>query len=60
MGDIIGINVAETESGGIIVNSRNRRGTKPSARGHNWVTLFLGDINTGTWPSRLGEYQMRQ
>jgi hypothetical protein len=19
------------------------------------VTLFLGDINTGTWPSRLGE-----
>jgi hypothetical protein len=21
----------------------------------NWDTLFLGDINTGTWPSRLGE-----
>jgi hypothetical protein len=21
---------------------------------------FLGDINTGTWPSRLGEFQMRQ
>jgi hypothetical protein len=30
---------------------------KPSARGYNWVTLFLGDINTGTWPSRLGESQ---
>jgi hypothetical protein len=28
---------------------------KPSAWGYNWVTLFLGDINTGTWPSRLGE-----
>jgi hypothetical protein len=24
------------------------------------ATLFLGDINTGTWPSRLGESQMRQ
>jgi hypothetical protein len=22
-----------------------------------WVTLLLGDINTGTWPSRLREYQ---
>jgi hypothetical protein len=28
---------------------------KPSARGYNWATLFLGDINTGTWLSRLGE-----
>jgi hypothetical protein len=26
----------------------------------NWATLFLGDINMGTWPSRLGESQMRQ
>jgi hypothetical protein len=26
----------------------------------NWATLFLGDINTGTWPSRLGVSQMRQ
>jgi hypothetical protein len=33
---------------------------EPSARGYNWATLFLGDINTGTWPSRLGESQMRQ
>jgi hypothetical protein len=23
--------------------------------GYNWATLFLGDINRGTWPSRLGE-----
>jgi hypothetical protein len=22
--------------------------------GYNWATLFLGDINTGTWPSSLG------
>jgi hypothetical protein len=27
---------------------------EPSARGYNWTTLFPGDINTGTWPSRLG------
>jgi hypothetical protein len=23
----------------------------------NWVTLFLGEINTGTWHSNLGESQ---
>jgi hypothetical protein len=23
-----------------------------------WATLLLGDINTGTWPSRLGESQI--
>jgi hypothetical protein len=23
--------------------------------GVNWATLFLRDIDTGTWPSRLGE-----
>jgi hypothetical protein len=22
---------------------------------YNWTTLFLGDMNTGTWPSRLRE-----
>jgi hypothetical protein len=26
-----------------------------SAWGYNWATLFLGYINTGTWPSILGE-----
>jgi hypothetical protein len=30
--------------------SRRRR-----RKGYNWATLFLGDINTGTWPHRLGE-----
>jgi hypothetical protein len=25
-----------------------------NARGYNWATLFLGEINTGTWPYRLG------
>jgi hypothetical protein len=29
----------------------------PSAWGYNRATLFLGDINTGTWPARLGESQ---
>jgi hypothetical protein len=33
---------------------------EPSAQGYNWATLFLGDINTGTLPSRLEESQMRQ
>jgi hypothetical protein len=35
-------------------------GVQSSAREYKWATLFLGDINTGTWPSRLGESQMRQ
>jgi hypothetical protein len=35
-------------------------GSERSARGCNWVTLFLGDIITGTWPSRMGKFQMRQ
>jgi hypothetical protein len=26
--------------------------------GYNRAILFLGDINTGTWPSRLGESQI--
>jgi hypothetical protein len=29
----------------------------PNARGYNWDTLFQGEINTGTWPSRLGKSQ---
>jgi hypothetical protein len=24
---------------------------EPGVCGYNWATLFLGDINTGTWPS---------
>jgi hypothetical protein len=28
-----------------------------NARGYNWATLFLGEINTRTWPSRLRESQ---
>ena len=24
---------------------------------YNWTTLFLGDINMGTWPSGMGEYR---
>jgi hypothetical protein len=41
--------------------SRKRRHNRePSALGNNWATLFLGDINTGTWPSWFGESEMRQ
>jgi hypothetical protein len=30
---------------------------KPNSRGYNLATLFLEEINTGTWPSMLGESQ---
>jgi hypothetical protein len=30
----------------------------PSAWDYNWATLFLGAINTRTWPSRLEESQI--
>jgi hypothetical protein len=30
---------------------------KSNAQGYNWVTLFLEEIYTGTWPSWLGESQ---
>jgi hypothetical protein len=32
---------------------------EPSTRGYNGATLFLGDINTGAWSSRLGESRMK-
>jgi hypothetical protein len=28
---------------------------EPSVWGYNWATLFLENINTGTWPSMLGQ-----
>jgi hypothetical protein len=35
-------------------SSRKRRRKRNSVPGgYNWATMFLGDINTGTWPSRL-------
>jgi hypothetical protein len=37
------------------LHNEDQRKTKPSAWGYNRATLFHGDINTGTWPSRLGE-----
>jgi hypothetical protein len=30
---------------------------EPSAWGYNLATRFLGDINKGTWPSRLGSLE---
>jgi hypothetical protein len=30
----------------------------PSALGYNYATLYLGDINMGTRPSRLGDSQI--
>jgi hypothetical protein len=37
--------------------SRKRRRIGNPVPGGIWATLFLGDINTGTWPSRFGESQ---
>jgi hypothetical protein len=34
---------------------RRRRKGEASAWGYKWATLFLGDISTGTCPTRLGE-----
>jgi hypothetical protein len=31
-----------------------------SARGYNWGTLFLGDINTGTWAPGGGVSNLKQ
>jgi hypothetical protein len=31
---------------------------EPNAWGYNWATLFLGDLNTGTWRSRWGEFRV--
>jgi hypothetical protein len=31
-----------------------------SARGYNWATLFLRDINKGAWISRFGVSNLRQ
>jgi hypothetical protein len=28
---------------------------EPNACVYNWTSLFLGEINTGTWSSRMGE-----
>jgi hypothetical protein len=40
-------------------NLKENTKCQSSARGHNWATLFLGDINTGAWPSRLGELKLK-
>jgi hypothetical protein len=34
--------------------STEARQSKPQARGYNWVTLFLGDINTGNLALQVG------
>jgi hypothetical protein len=31
----------------------------PNAKGYNWTTLFLGEINTGAWPSVLASLKNR-
>jgi hypothetical protein len=37
---------------------RQHRTGNPVPWGYNGATLFLGDINSGTWSSRLGESQI--
>jgi hypothetical protein len=52
--------ILDTSSSTVAPASRKSDKREPSAQGYNWVTLFRGDINTGTWPYRLGGSQMRQ
>jgi hypothetical protein len=49
----------EVRSLGYIKTVRYVYSAKPNARRYNWATLFPGEINTGTWPSRLVESQNR-
>jgi hypothetical protein len=42
-----------------VSRKKRRKGNLVPGR-YTLATLFLADINTGTWPSRLGESQMRQ
>jgi hypothetical protein len=47
--------------GGKAVKGGNAQSAKPvpwEGGGYNWTTLFLGDINMWTWPSRLDEFQI--
>jgi hypothetical protein len=46
---------SNTSTAGLRVVGGNER--EPSAWGFNWATLFMGDINMGTWSSRLGEFR---
>jgi hypothetical protein len=47
-----GRRVYNTSTVALLVVRGDKR--EPSCRGYNWATPFLGDINTGTWPSKLG------
>jgi hypothetical protein len=38
----------------VVLFRKNIQKREPNARGYICATLFLGVINTGTWPSRLG------
>jgi hypothetical protein len=57
-------NVPHVEAGyntsDVALCRKRRRKREHSARGYNWATLLLGDINTGDWPSRLDKSRMRQ
>jgi hypothetical protein len=59
--EILGTHFCQRLSGPQGCNAAERIGStknaKPNARGYNWATLFLGEINAGTWPSRLRESQ---
>jgi hypothetical protein len=35
-------------------NRKKRRKRNPNTRSYNWATLFLGEMNSETWPSRWG------
>jgi hypothetical protein len=46
----------DTSTAALRVVGGDEKGTQ--LFGYDRATLFLGDINMGTWPSRLGESQI--
>jgi hypothetical protein len=51
----VGDDVLCEVSPGIHKKTNSRVRAKPNTRWYNWATLFLEEINTGTWPSMLEE-----
>jgi ribosomal protein S5 len=47
---------SSTSTAALRVVGGNEKGTQ--GLGDNWTTFFLGDVETGTLPSRMGESQI--
>jgi hypothetical protein len=41
-----------------MARKKKQRKKEPSTWGYNWATLFLGDINTGSWTPGSGSLKI--